>query len=225
MSQTPHASAHPTDANLYEADINPPRPFITDMYLEINSIAQGLNIGLLVLFFSKTDDIFKSLAAGYFSAPMLAVANLLISIVFWTRYYFDTEILKRSHTVFSTSWFFLYVLSQAVSISFIYDPAAWLASTGVFLFFGFGFYVLNLREIGRKQKAGIVPGWPNFVHWQRRRMLDLLALSGTSLVSAFFVSQRPALALPAAVMALVIAVWQLAVTNDYRAKRFIKTGV
>jgi hypothetical protein len=41
--------------------------------------------------------------------------------------------------------------------SFIALPSVWLSSTGVFLFFGCGFYVLNLLEILRKQKAGVMP--------------------------------------------------------------------
>jgi len=143
----------------------------------------------------------------------------------WARYYFDTEILNRSFTVISVLWFFAYLISQGVSISFIALPSVWLLSTGVFLFFGCGFYVLNLLEIRRKQKAGVMPMEYPFLNWQRRRMVELLVLSLMAFAGAYLVLLNPAIALPAAIIALVMAIWQLVVTNDYRRHRFIETGI
>jgi len=199
---------------------NLPNPVIKDMYLEINSIAQGVNVGVLVLVASDSDNI---LTANYFSLPVFALTNLLISITFWARYYFDTTILHRSYTPMSVLWFFAYILSQGVSISSIGKPVAWLVSTGVFLFFGFGFYVLNLLEIRRKQVAAELP--VAYLIWQKRRMVELLLLSTTSFVGAYFVFQYPALALPVGLVAMLAAVWQFALTNGYRTRRFIDTGV
>jgi hypothetical protein len=131
-------------------------PIIKDLYLEITNIAQGANIAILV--YSITARSFlASLATGYLSPAIFALASLLIVVVFWARYYLDTGILERSFTVPAAIWFFAYSVAQGVSISFISTPWAWLAGTGVFLFFGFGFYVLNLSEIRRKQKAGMMP--------------------------------------------------------------------
>jgi len=156
---------------------------------------------------------------------LFAVTSLFISVIFWARYYFDTEILNRSFTVISVLWFFAYLISQGVSISFIALPSVWLSSTGVFLFFGCGFYVLNLLEIRRKQKAGVMPMGYLFLNWQRRRMVELLVLSLMAFAGAYLVLLNPAIALPAAIIALVMAIWQLVVTNDYRRHRFIETGI
>jgi hypothetical protein len=200
---------------------NLPNPVIKDMYLEINSIAQGVNVGLLVLVAAAADS-YSAFAANSFSLPVLALTNLLISITFWARYYFDTVILQRSYTPLSILWFFAYIVSQAVSISSIGKPVAWLLSTGVFLFFGFGFYVLNLLEIRRKQAEVELPAV--FIEWQKRRMVELLVLSAGAFAGAALVWQYPGVALPAALVSLAAAVWQFALTNHYRVRRFISAG-
>ena len=205
-------------------DCNSPHLIIKDLYLQINNISQGVNIGLFVVVL-VTSNFYGSFAQTRYSAPLFALTNLFISIVFWARYYFDTEILNRSFTVISVLWFFAYLISQGVSISFITTPTAWLLSTGVFLFFGCGFYVLNLLEIRRKQKAGVMPRDYPFVNWQWRRMIELLVLSAMAFVGAYLVLINPAIALPAAIIALVISIWQLVVTNDYRKCKFIETGI
>jgi hypothetical protein len=201
-----------------------PNGIIQDMYLQINNIAQGVNLGLfvLVLVNSTPDQWFSPLN---YSRPIFALVSFSISVVFWARYYFDTEILKRSFTVLSVIWFFAYLISQGVSISCILVPPLWLASTGVFLFLGAGFYVLNLLEIRRKQQAGILSALLLFHDWQRRRMVELFIISGMTLAGAFLVKGNATLALPASLVALAVAIWQMAITGDYRRCRFIETGL
>lgn len=204
--------------------LSPPNPIIKDLYLEITNIAQGANIALLV-YVITTRSFLESWISGYFSTVLFAATSLLIVIIFWARYYLDTEILHRSFTVLATFWFFTYVVTQGISISLISTPWAWLAGTGVFLFFGSGFYVLNLREIRRKQRAGIMPEWPDFVNWQAKRLIELAVLSLSALFSAFLVARKPVLALPAGICAFAASIWQLAITGDYRRLAFLKTGV
>ncbi len=201
-----------------------PNHVVKEMYVEINSISQGLNIGLLVLVIT-TPEFQASWRGGSCSAPLLALTNLLISIIFWARYYFDTEILQRSFTIPVTLWFFGYIVAQGVSVTFIAHPVNWLISTGVFLFFGCGFYAFNLMEIRRKQQANLLALPPDFSQWQSRRLLELLMLSALTLVGAGLVRQYPAMALPIAVSSLAMAIWQLVITNDYRTRNFIETGV
>ena len=203
---------------------NSPDPIVKDLYLEITNIAQGTNIAIFV-YVITTRDFSVSFTTGCFSAPIFAITSLLIVIIFWARYYLDTEILNRSFTVLSTSWFFAYVVAQGVSISLISIPAAWLGSTGVFLFFGAGFYGLNLREIRRKQRAGVMPEWPDFVNWQTKRMLELIVLSLAAATGAVLVAWCPALALPAAICAFIVSIWQIIITRDYRRFGFLETGV
>lgn len=150
----------------------PPNAIIKDLYLEITNIAQGVNIAIFV-YIIATRGFFSSLAENYFSAPFIAATSLLIVIIFWARYYLDTEIIDRSFTTLSVTWFFMYVVIQGISISFIADPVSWFSSTSVFLFFGVGFYFLNLRGIKRKNSAGVMPDCPKFIQWQTRRMIDL----------------------------------------------------
>jgi membrane protein YdbS with pleckstrin-like domain len=92
------------------------------------------------------------------------------------------------------------------------------------LFFGSGFYVLNLAELHRKQECGVLPLWPNFVKWQQMRMVELFVISVTSLYGAKLVFEHPVLSFPAGVISLLVAIWQLVITNDYRRLKFIKTG-
>lgn len=200
-----------------------PNPVVRDMYLEITNISQGVNVGLLV-FVITAQEFYNSFAVNYYSAPLFAVTDLMISVIFWTRYYFDTDILKRSYTAISTIWFFAYLVAQGVSITFVSVPCVWLASTGVFLFFGFGFYVLNLIEIRRQQSQGILPQWPSYVNWQRRRMIDLIVLSVFAFAGAYLVFRYPAVAFPAALCALIISIWQVEINRAYRRFEFIETG-
>ena len=87
----------------------PPNSIIKDLYLEITNIAQGVNIAIFV-YIIATRDFFSSLADNYFSTPFIALASLLIVVIFWARYYLDTAILDRSFTPLSVPWFFLYVV-------------------------------------------------------------------------------------------------------------------
>ena len=200
-----------------------PNHIIKDMYLEINNIAQGINIGIFVLVLASPS--FYDFKSQFFSTPIFAIASLLISVIFWTRYYFDTEILDRSYTVLSAVWFFCYLISQGVSISLVTQPADWFLSTGVFLFFGAGFYALNMNEIRRKQRKNAISLPKKFVTWQWQRLIELLILSALSIAGKFIILTQPANALPAAIFALVIAVWQLIKTHDYRKYQFIETGI
>jgi len=201
---------------------NHPNRIIKDMYLEINNIAQGINIGIFVLVLASP--AFYDFKIQFFSAPIFMLASLLISVIFWTRYYFDTEILDRSYTVLSTVWFFCYLISQGVSISLVTQPANWFFATGAFLFFGAGFYTLNIIEIRRKQKANVISVPKTFIVWQRRRLIELIILSILSIAGGILIATYPATALPAAFLALAVAVWQLVITHDYRKYQFIDTG-
>lgn len=210
--------------DLREESLDPPNHVIEDLYLEINNIAQGVNMGIFVLVLTNVE-LFVPFDGHSACTLVLALTSLLVSIVFWARYYFDTAILARSFTLLSATWFFLYVLVQGISISLVGSPTAWLVFTGLFLFFGSGFYVLNLQEIARKQRAGLIAAWPNFVAWQRRRGQELFWLSLAAFGGAGLISWAPAVALPAALLCLAVAIWQLVLTNDYRRLRFIRTGV
>jgi len=200
-----------------------PNHIIKDMYLEINNIAQGINIGIFVLVLATPS--FYDFQSQFFSTPLFAIASLVISVIFWTRYYFDTEILDRSYTVISAVWFFCYLISQGVSISLVTQPADWFLSTGVFLFFGAGFYALNITEIRRKQKKDAISLTEKFVSWQWQRLVELSVLSALSIAGRFIILAQPANALPAAIFALASAVWQLIKTHDYRKYQFIATGI
>ncbi len=204
--------------------LNSPNPIIKHLYLEITNIAQGVNIAILV-YAITTRDFLTPLANGYLSGLLRAVTSLLIVIVFWTRYYLDTEILERSFTTLATSWFFIYITVQGISVSLINVPWAWLTSTGVFLLFGAGFYVLNLREIRRKQEAGVMPECPRFVIWQTKRMIEMFVLSPLALYGALLVVWQPVLTFPVAACVFVASIWQLEVTRDYRRLKFLETGV
>lgn len=200
-----------------------PNHVIKDMYLEINNIAQGINIGIFVLVLATPS--FYDFQSQFFSTPLFAIASLIISVIFWTRYYFDTEILDRSYTVISAVWFFCYLISQGVSISLVTYPADWFLSTGVFLFFGAGFYALNIIEIRRKQRSDALSLPKKFVLWQWQRLVELSVLSVLSIAGRFIILAQPANALPAAIFALVSAVWQLIKSHDYRKYQFIETGI
>ncbi|MBN1145618.1 MAG: hypothetical protein JXA78_00070 [Anaerolineales bacterium] len=114
---------------------------------------------------------------------------------------------------------------QGISISAIASPYEWFKYTSIFLFFGAGFYSLNLAEIKRQQRACVMQEWPVFVKWQRKRRIELFTLSFLSFGGALLVKHYPAIAFPGAVFALVVAFWQIVITGDYRKLGFIDTGV
>ncbi len=205
-------------------DLTPSNPVIRDMYLEINSIAQGLNIGLLVL--AVTDAKFlESIITTYYASPLLAISAFIISVNFWVRNYFDTEMLNRSYTMFSSILFFGYVITQGIGISFVSSPLKWFTSTGVFLLFAFAFYAYNLIEIERKQGFGVLPPMPAFIQWQRKRLIDMAVLCTMAFVGAYLVLRFPDLTPLAAITALILSIWQSIITDDYRRSRFLRTGI
>ena len=134
-----------------KSKLTPPE-VVEKMYLQINNISQGFAIAILI------DTLAKRFMDGtHIFVPkddiiplLLAITSLGISIIFWTRYYFDTYIINRSFSVRSITWFFLYIISEGFCFRQINEPVNWLFSTGIFLVFGLGFYVLNLLEIRRK---------------------------------------------------------------------------
>jgi hypothetical protein len=200
-----------------------PNHIVRDMYLEINNIAQGINIGIFVLVHSTPG--FYDFQPEFYSTPLFALASLFISVIFWARYYFDTELLDRSFTVLSAVWFFGYLITQGISISMVAQPVNWLISTAVFLFFGAGFYALNLWEIRRKRKVKILSLKSNFIVWQWKRMIELLILSALCVVGRYIFVDQPSSAFLVSIFAFAVAIWQLVVTHDYRKYQFIETGI
>ncbi len=201
-----------------------PNPVVKILYLEITNIAQGVNIAIFV-FIVTTGDFITSMAANYYSSLFLAMTSLLIVIVFWVRYYLDTEIIDRSLTVLSVTWFFLYTVVQGISISLILIPFAWFLFTSLFLFFGAGFYFLNLNEIRRKLEVGVMAECPTFMDWQKRRMYELIMLAALTLCGGLLLIRNPALVFLESIIAFVVALWQINRTRDYRKLGFIETGV
>ncbi|MEO8394791.1 MAG: hypothetical protein ABI700_17485 [Chloroflexota bacterium] len=197
---------------------------VKDLYLEITNISQGVNIAIFVYIFT-TSDFLASIPASNYGTMLIALASFLGVIIFWVRYYLDTAILDRSFTTLSVTWFFLYVVTQGISISFIGNPSRWFLATSIFLFFGAGFYSLNLMEIRRKLNAGVMASVPRFIGWQKRRLIELLIFSVLSLCCSIFVNNSPALTLPTAIIAVAFAFWQIVVTEHYRTFKFIETGV
>ena len=229
------AGVIPRSQNVPITDVSPPNRYtaknysfpnsvVKTLYLEITNIAQGINIAIFV-YIVTTGNFFSSLVMNYFSTPLIALTSLLIAVVFWARYYLDTEILDRSFTTLSLTWFFIFVIIQGISISLMTNPFAWLVSTGIFLLFGAGFYLINLGEIRRKQQAGAMPEWPAFVIWQKKRMIELIILSILTLSGAVLLQRNPVIAFSESIIALAVAIWQLAITRDYRKLGFIETGI
>ncbi len=204
--------------------MNAPNSIVKDMYLEITNIAQGVNLAAFVYVISSPN-FRESLTENYFGPIFLSIASFLIVVLFWVRYYFDTEILNRSFTTLSAVWFFGYETAQGLSISFISKPVFWFISTGVFLFLGAGFYWLNIREISRKQKNKSMKFNPIFVNWQKARMIELGILSALSFSSAALLKNNQSLSFITGVFAIAIAIWQVVLTDDYRKKNFIDTGI
>ena len=203
--------------------MNHPNSIVKDMYLEITNVAQGVNIAILVYVISTQDSLGHTLASW-----LLILTSFLIVIIFWIRYYFDTEILGRSFTILSAGWFFVYEVVQGVSISSVDNPPLWFLTTGLFLFMGSGFYWINLQEIRRKEKARVLKVKNEFIQWQKRRMVELLILAflaiGISLLLRNSSLSTSWISLLASA-SLGIAFWQTVITNDYRRKRFLDVGI
>jgi hypothetical protein len=112
------ATTEPSPVNESTQEITPPNPVVGTMYLEIVNIVQGINIAILV-YVVTTANFLTSLRVGHLSIFLIAATSLLIMINFWIRYYLDTEILHRSFTVFSITWFFIFLVVQGIAISFV----------------------------------------------------------------------------------------------------------
>lgn len=216
--------------NLIERKLaEPVNEVVEKMYLQINSIVQGFAISILISVLAgfHWPDI---VASRDFAIPLFSFASFFISIVFWSRYYFDTVIIKRSFGIHSIVWFFLYIVAEGISFTKIGDSVMWMISTGIFLFFGAGFYVLNILEIEHKQANKIKINVADndvreYLRWQKMRCLDLLAVTAMSLAGAYVVTLYPASASLAGFAALVISLWQLDKSSDYKRLRFLKTGL
>jgi hypothetical protein len=215
--------------NLVEKKLaEPVNEVVEKMYLQINSIVQGFAVSILITALAGLHwpDIIVN---RDFATPCFAFASFFISIVFWSRYYFDTVIIKRSFGIYPIVWFFLYIVAEGISFTKIGEPVMWLISTGVFLFFGAGFYLLNLLEIHRKQENKIKiyvadNDVKEYLKWQKMRFLDLIMASVMVFAGAYIVTLYPASASLAGFAALVISLWQLDKSSDYKRLRFLRPG-
>jgi hypothetical protein len=227
---------------------NQPNEFVQKMYMQVNNFSQGFAIVILI------DSLADRLMEGSRQFVLediyvfiFALTSFFISLIFWTRYYFDTEIIKRSFSVKAVVWFFLYIVSEGFSFRQVSEPFYWLISTGVFLLFGCGFYILNLSEIGysaNSRNASKNPAYPLKFHervrrwftntyrylfverrkyrdWQIERLVDMIVLAGLSFIGGWLVVRNPALVYPIAIFALSFSLWQLSKTRDYKRNRFL----
>jgi hypothetical protein len=221
-----------------------PIEFVQKMYMQINNIAQGFAIAILIETLSERFmNGPRSFVADDFYILNLAFTSLFISIIFWTRYYFDTEVIKRAFSVRSVTWFFLYIIAEGFSFKQISEPTNWLYSTGIFLFFGFGFYILNLAEIPKASTKKITTKLKtkenlfrkvlnrgkaiylylfkekkNYRDWQKERLVDIVILFILTFVGGWLVMYEPLVIYPISVVTLLFAGWQLSKSRDY--KRF-----
>lgn len=209
--------------------VTPSQPASTEivekMYMQINNISQGFAVAILIdTLAERLMNNSHTFDSGDISALLLAFTSLCISIIFWTRYYFDTFIIKRSFSVRAMVWFFAYIVAEGFSFKQINEPINWLFSTGIFLAFGFGFYALNLAEIQRKQKNKIKVNLPGkyadtlseYISWQKFRLADLLMLTTLTLAGAVVVSTYHSLQYFISAVTLVMALWQLTKSRDYK---------
>jgi len=214
----------PAIKSVVPSQLTPPE-VIEKMYMQVNNISQGFAIAILIdtlaeRFMNNT----HLLGWEDFSTLILALSSLCISIIFWTRYYFDTFIIKRSFSVRSVIWFFAYIVAEGFSFKQINEPANWFISTGIFLAFGFGFYFLNLGEIKRKQKGKTKLNLPEkykdtldaYYKWQRFRLIDMVVLSALSFAGAALTLAYVSLQYPIGVVTLIFALWQLSKSRDYK---------
>ncbi|KAF0108492.1 MAG: hypothetical protein FD146_1066 [Anaerolineaceae bacterium] len=214
----------PAQKPVVPSRLTPPE-VIEKMYMQINNISQGFAIAILI---DALADRFMNNAHMFssddFSTLLLAFTSLCISIIFWTRYYFDTFILKRSFSVRSIMWFFAYIVTEGFSFKQINEPFNWFVSTGIFLAFGFGFYALNLAEIQRKQKNKIKLNLPEkysdtlnkYTLWQKFRLIDLFILTTLAFAGAALISAYSSLQYLIGAITLFIVLWQLAKSRDYK---------
>jgi hypothetical protein len=207
----------------------PVNEVVEKMYLQINSIVQGFAISILigVLAGFRWPDM---IANRDFATPLFSFASFFISIVFWSRYYFDTVIIKRSFDIYAIVWFFLYIVAEGISFTKIGEPVMWLISTGIFLFFGAGFYILNILEIRRKQENKVKINIADndvkeYLKWQKMRFLDLIVAACLTLAGAYILTLYPTSAPIAGFVALIVSLWQLDKSTDYKRLRFLKTGL
>jgi len=225
-----------------------PAEFVHTMYLRINNISQGFAVAILIQSLSERFmNASHNLIVDDFYILVLALTSLFISIIFWTRYYFDTEVIKRTFSVKSVTWFFLYIIAEGFSFKQITEPANWLFSTGIFLFFGFGFYLLNLSEIPKIEKREIsrlktkenifrkIWLWlvatyryvfkqkKSFRDWQKERLADLAFLCVLSFVGGGLVLSTPLLIYPISIITLFFSIWQLSKSKDYKKNGYVKS--
>lgn len=202
-----------------------PQEVIEKMYMQVNNISQGFAIAILIdTLAERFMNNSHLLSWDDFSVLILALASLSISIIFWTRYYFDTFIIKRSFSVRSVIWFFTYIVVEGFSFKQINEPVNWFFSTGIFLAFGFGFYFLNLGEIKRKQKSKTKLNLPEkykdtlkaYSNWQRFRLADMVVLTVLSFAGAALTSAYISLQYPIGIVTLLIVLWQLSKSRDYK---------
>lgn len=202
-----------------------PPEVVEKMYMQINNISQGFAIAILIdALAERLMNNSHAFDSGDISTLILAFTSLCISIIFWTRYYFDTFIIKRSFSVRAMVWFFAYIVAEGFSFKQINEPISWLFSTGIFLAFGFGFYALNLAEIKRKQKNKIKVNLPGkyadtltkYISWQKFRLVDLLLLAILTFAGAAVVSTYPSLQYFICAITLIMALWQLSKSRDYK---------
>lgn len=247
-----------------------PPEIVEKMYLQINNISQGFAIAILI------DSLAKRFMNGGYTlivediiVLLLAFSSLFISIIFWTRYYFDTYIINRSFSVRSIVWFFLYIISEGFCFRQVNEPVNWLFSTGIFLIFGFGFYVLNLSEIQRKVKNNIEINLPEndggsnkrvtryatkrmmkikvirkiqvnnlrkkralqyeynklpvvgkFIIWQKQLFGDLFMLAVITFIAGGMAIANPAYLYAASPITLLLALWQLSKSREYKKYGF-----
>jgi hypothetical protein len=209
--------------------VEPVNEVVEKMYLQINSIVQGFAISILigVLAGLHWPDIITN---RDFATPLFSFASFFISIVFWSRYYFDTVIIKRSFGIYAIVWFFLYIVAEGISFTKIGNPVMWLISTRIFLFFGAGFYILNILEIRRKQDNRVRLNLADndvkeYLKWQKMRLLDLIVAACMTLAGAYILTLYPTSAPFAGLVALIVSLWQLDKSTDYKRLRFLKTGL
>jgi hypothetical protein len=207
---------------------------VEKMYMQINNISQGFAIAILIdVLAQRFLNNVHIINIEDFTALLLGLTSLSISIVFWTRYYFDTFIIKRSFSVRSIVWFFAYIVSEGVSFKQINQPVNWCVSTGIFLLFGFGFYILNLREIYKKRGNKFKLNLPNeysntlnkYIFWQKLRLIDLFILMLLAFAGALLTSKYNLLQYPVGAVTLVIALWQLSKSRDYKKFGFSNSQI
>lgn len=223
----------PAIKSVVASQLTPPE-VVEKMYMQVNNISQGFAVAILI---DTLADRFMNNSHLFdwadISVLILAFTSLCISIIFWTRYYFDTFIIKRSFSVRAVVWFFAYIVAEGFSFKQIDEPSNWFFSTGIFLAFGFGFYFLNLAEIKRKQKSKIKLNLPekyndtlsSYSKWQKLRLIDMIILTGLSFAGTVLISAYSSLQYPVGAVTLFIVLWQLSKSRDYKKFGFSNSHV